>query len=212
MAAGAVEAAIAAISALPDDTHQQPDSVLADRMAELARLRAIVDAALVEQLAVFDARSGANYDGQTSTQAWLRARLRMGGQVGDLVRVARQLSGLPHIAKAFGAGEISLEHAALVAKLATAVGVELLADYEPILLDLGRTATPAKLRTACDHLRQLLDPDGDKDQAARQRRHRHLTAGPHDRRHGAPAGPARPSRRRRGAHRAASGHARSGRI
>jgi Domain of unknown function (DUF222) len=177
MAAGALDTAIAAISALPADASQQPDSVLADRMAQLARLRAMVDAALVEQVASFDARAAARYDGQTSTQAWLRAKLRMGGQVGDLVRVARQLSGLPQIAKAFGAGEISFEHAALIAKLACAVGTEPLADYEPILLELASTAPPAKLRIACEHLRQLLDPDGDEDQAARQRRQRYLAAG-----------------------------------
>jgi hypothetical protein len=177
MAGGELDAVITAMDALPADANQVPDSELAARMEQLVRLRAMVDATLVEQLAVFDARAAANYDGQTSTQAWLRAKLRIGGQVGDLVRVARHLSGLPLVAKAFAAGEISLEHAAAIAKLANTVDAEALADYEPILLELARCAPPAKLRTACEHLGQLLDPDGDADEAARQRRQRYLAAG-----------------------------------
>jgi hypothetical protein len=154
-----------------------PDAVLAERMQQLVRLRAMVDATLVEQLAVFDARAGARYDGQTSTHAWLRARLHIGGQAGDLLRVARHLSGLPQLAKAFAAGEISLEHAAAVAQLASRVDTGTLADYESILVELARQAPPRQLRLACEHLHQLLDPDGDADEAVRQRRARYLTAG-----------------------------------
>jgi hypothetical protein len=177
MASAGLDAVMTAIELLPADAAQVPDAVLASRMQQLVRLRAMVDATLVEQLAVFDARGGAGYDGQTSTQAWLRARLRIGGQAGDLLRVARQLSGLPEVAKAFAAGEISLEHVAVVSKLAGTVGAEALAEYESILLELARSAPPVKLRVACEHLRQLLDPDGDGDEAARQRRRRYLAAG-----------------------------------
>jgi hypothetical protein len=174
---GGFEAAVAEVRALPSDADEVPDRVLATRMDQLVRLRAMVDAALVEQLAAFDARAAARYDGQTSTRAWLRSRLRLGGQAAQLLLVARQLDRLPQVAKAFAAGEITLEHAAAVAALAVAVGAEQVAGYEQILLDLARVAAPAQLRMACDHVRQLLDPDGDADHAARLRSRRHLAAG-----------------------------------
>jgi hypothetical protein len=177
VAGGELDAVMAAIGQLPSDATRVPDAVLASRMRQLVQLRAMVDAALVEQLAVFDARAGARYDGQTSTQAWLRSVLRLGGQVGDLVRVARQLSGLPQVAKAFAAGEITLEHAAAIAQLVGRLGAEAVVGYESILLELARQAPPRQLRIACEHLYQLLDPDDDADQAARQRRQRYLAAG-----------------------------------
>jgi hypothetical protein len=171
-----LDAVLTAIDALPADTAQVPDVVLAERMRQLVAARARLDAVLVEQLAAFDARGAADYDGQTSTRAWLHSRLRLGGQAGELLRVARHLAGLPQTAKAFAAGEISLEHVSLVARLAGTVGGEALAEYEPILVELARQAPPAKLRIACEHVRQLLDPDQDADHAARARRSRYLTA------------------------------------
>jgi hypothetical protein len=170
-------AAVAALETMPADAAGAPAAVLVARMRQLVRLRAMADSLLIEQLAAFDARAAARYDGQTSTQAWLRSRLRLGGQVGDLLRTARQLGGLTQIGKAFAAGEIQLEHAAAVATLAGEVGAGAVAEYEPILVDLARQAPPAKLRAACDHLRHLLEPDGDAEEAARQRRRRYLAAG-----------------------------------
>jgi hypothetical protein len=175
--AGGLDAVVSALRQLPADAAQVPNVVLASRMEQLVALRAMVDAVLVEQLAVFDARAGAGYDGQSSTQAWLRSRLRMGGLAGDLVKVARQLSGLPQLAKAFAVGEISLEHAAAIAALAGKLGAEAIVGYESILLDLARQAPPRQLRMACQHLAALLDPDNGADQAARQRRARYLAAG-----------------------------------
>jgi hypothetical protein len=171
-----LDAVIAAVGALPADAAGQPDPVLADRMHRLVQARAMLDAVLVEQVAAFDARAGARVDGQTSTQAWLRSRLRLGGDAAGLVRVARQLADLPQLAKAFAAGEVPLEHASAVAQLAGAVGAGPVADYQPALLELARAAEPGKLRVACAHLRQLLDPDADQDEAARQRRGRYLAA------------------------------------
>lgn len=146
MAAGGddLEAVIAAVGALPADATEQPDPVLVGRMRQLVRLRAMADAALVEQLAVFDARGGAGYDGQTSTAAWLRSRLRLGAEVTALVRTARQLAGLPQLAKAFAAGEITLEQASAIAQLAGTVGAGAVAEFESILLELARAAPPGK--------------------------------------------------------------------
>jgi hypothetical protein len=171
-----LDVVIAAVGALPADAAGLPDSALAARMRRLAQARAMLDAVLVEQVAAFDARAAARYDGQTSTQAWLRSRLRLGGDAAALVRVARQLAGLPQVAKTFAAGEISLEHASAIAQLASTVGAGAVADYQPALLELARAAEPAKLRIACAHLRQLLDPGADQDEAARQRRARYLAA------------------------------------
>lgn len=171
------DAALAAVQALPADADDAPDAVLTSRMERLVRLRAMVDAVLVEQLAAFDDRAAARYDGQTSTRGWLRSRLRLGGQAAaQLLLVARQLDGLPQVAKAFAAGEITLEHAAAIAALAASVGAEQTARYEQVLLDLARAVAPAQLRMACDHVRQLLDADGVADDDIRLRSRRHLAA------------------------------------
>jgi hypothetical protein len=177
--AGQLDAVASAVAALPDDAAVVPDAVLASRMIELVRLRAMLDATLVEHLAVFDARAAGRYDGAASTQAWLRARLRLGGgQGGQLLLAARNLAGLPLVGKAFAAGEISLEHATAVTWLVAEVGAEAVADYEPILVDLARQAPPRSLQKACAHVRQLLahaadsEPDG---AAADQQRRRFLS-------------------------------------
>lgn len=67
MAGGELDAVMSAIGALPGDAGQVPDAVLVDRMQQLVAARAMLDAALVEQLAVFDARGGARYDGHPIT-------------------------------------------------------------------------------------------------------------------------------------------------
>jgi hypothetical protein len=67
MAGDELDAAITALQQVPADATQVPDAVLAERMQQLVRLRAMVDATLVEQLAVFDARAGARYDGHPIT-------------------------------------------------------------------------------------------------------------------------------------------------
>lgn len=51
------DAALAAVQALPADADDAPDAVLTSRMERLVRLRAMVDAVLVEQLAAFDDRA-----------------------------------------------------------------------------------------------------------------------------------------------------------
>jgi hypothetical protein len=176
MAGNELDAVMAAIGDLPADAAGAPDTVLVSRMRQLVQVRAMIDAALTEQVAAFDARAGARYDGQTSTMAWLRSRLRLGGQATQLLRVGRHLEGLPQLAKAFTTGEITLEHAAAVATLVSQVGVEAVKSYETILLDLARQVPPAKLRVACAHVAQLLDVEGEDERAARQHRQRHLTA------------------------------------
>lgn len=173
---GVADAVAAVLGSPAVSAAEVPTGELADRMRRLVAARAALDAALVEQLAVFDTRAGAGCDGQTSTRAWLRSRLRLGGQAGDLVTMARQLDRLPQTAKVFAAGEIGLEHAAEIARLVGQVGAGPLRQYEPILLDLARQAPPSVLRRACEHLRQLLDPDGGELAGARQRRARYLSA------------------------------------
>jgi hypothetical protein len=156
VAGAGFEAVVTALGQAPAAGWDVPDEILVARMRELVRIRAMVDATLAEQVAAFDARAGARYDGQTSTAAWLRARLRLGGgQAGQLLLIARRLGNMALVGKALAAGEITLEHAAAVATLAGQVGEEALAGYEPVLLDLARQVAPERLRVACEHVRQV---------------------------------------------------------
>jgi hypothetical protein len=182
MTGSGLDAVMTALGQPPAAGWDVPDQELVSRMRHLVQIRAMVDAALAEHVAAFDTRAAARYDGQTSTAAWLRARLRLGGgQATQLLLVARHLGTMPLVAEALAAGEITLEHAAALAHLAGQVtgqaGGQALVDYEPILLDLARQAAPDKLRVACAHLRQLLAASGDDDdRATRARQARFLAA------------------------------------
>lgn len=172
-----IDGIIESISRLPTDVDHISADELARRMRGLVQAKSMLEAALSEHAAAFDARAGARRDGQSSTGAWLRSHLHLGAQADHLLRVGRHLPHLPQAEKAFTAGEITLEHATAMAHLADAVESSTLLPFQDVLVDLAKQASPAPLRTACDHLRQLIDPAGDEQRAARHRRARYLSAG-----------------------------------
>src|SRR5262245_34578750 len=81
-------------------------------------------------------------DGATSTQAWLRGRLRV-GHAGAVVSAAQTVARWQQVAAAFTAGEISREHVELIGSVARDLPDEILAaGAEKLLVEQARELTP----------------------------------------------------------------------
>jgi hypothetical protein len=124
------------------------DDGVAAHLADLHRLRAVVDAAVVEATDVFDARSAWARDGARSGPSWVAARCPSshGAAKADL-RLARDLRTMPATAAAFGVGRIGREQARLLARSRTDGLEEALAACEDVLVDeLARSTVAAGAR------------------------------------------------------------------
>ena len=88
--------------------------------------------------------------------------------------MARHLAELPQTAQAFAGGEISYEHAGVLARSAEEVGLEVARDAEQHLLPAARQIDPQALRRATRHLQHCLDPDGYLDDSTREQARSHL--------------------------------------
>src|SRR5262245_2245214 len=136
--------------------------------ARLAELRALwpalcaAQAQVARRIGAVHVRSAAMADGFVSTQAWLRSQLRLDrGPTSTLVKAGARLDDLADTHAALLAGEISLEHAAVIADPATDLGPEAMAGgVEKVLLDYARTFAPAALRHLARYIKlRLLDDD-----------------------------------------------------
>src|SRR5438270_9975483 len=82
-------------------------------------------ARFTHKLRSFDLAHGCAASGALTTAAWLRAQLHMSAnQAAQQLMLARQLDRLPVTAKALAAGEISYQHAAVIASCARKLGAE----------------------------------------------------------------------------------------
>jgi hypothetical protein len=145
-------------------------------VARLHRLVERLDALRVQAVGELD-RSGAYLDdGFPSAAAWVRQRCRVShGAAHALVVLARKLARLPQTAGAFGAGEISRQHAAVIVDACTAEREAAIVELEPQLVAAARVASPKELHAIVRRATDALDGDGgagsDATQHARQRLH-----------------------------------------
>jgi hypothetical protein len=157
------------------DLDRLADAALATEVLQLRRLADRLDELWLQRLAAVDARGAAGAeDGLEvgSTAGWLRARLRLAaGTASTAVRTARALfrGPLTGTAEALCDGDISAEHAAVVAHGTQQLPDQVRAEADPVLVEEARRLDPHQLRRLVGHLRQVVDPEG-ADQAA-QRRH-----------------------------------------
>jgi hypothetical protein len=104
-------------------------------------------------------RGAAALDGAVSTVSWLRCRLRLGDAPAQ-VRVAKALSGLPHVTEAYGRGEMSFAHAAAITEVASDIQPELLAGgADKLLAEQAAALGPAATRRAALRIRDHFDPE-----------------------------------------------------
>lgn len=113
------------------------------------------------RLRTFDLAHAAAASGALSTAAWLRSQLHMStNQAAQQVMLARELDRLPETAKALAAGEISYQHAAVIASCARKLGAEVVAEREEILVGCAKEVDPFSLNKVTEHLEHCVDPDG----------------------------------------------------
>ena len=174
-----VSGRLAVLAAALDDLDRQDLERLADVavVEEVVALRPLVErleGQWLKRLAVVDARGAAGADQDRrfgSTAGWLRARLRMSRHAAtDAVRTARALfrGPLNQTAAALTAGELSADHAAVLATSTRHQPDHITAEAEPTLLEAAGRLDPSGLRRAVAHLRYVTDPDG-ADRAACRR-------------------------------------------
>ncbi|SFF70695.1 DUF222 domain-containing protein, partial [Blastococcus tunisiensis] len=112
-----------------DDLHALVAPQLLDRTAELVRARNRIDAELSRTVRHAENVQAPEHDGQKSMASWLRGHGRLSpAAAARLVRAGRALERLPMVAAAAGAGGVSAEQVAEVARAVTPRALGLAAD------------------------------------------------------------------------------------
>ncbi|MFB9324258.1 DUF222 domain-containing protein, partial [Cryptosporangium minutisporangium] len=145
------------------DLGELSDTALLDRARLLQELRSGLDFALAATAGAIHRRGAATHDGAPSTKAWYRGQLRLApGETNALIDTATALPDLPHFTAALTAGDISLAHATVAARLAKKVGPELTRRAEELLFPHAARLNPAELRQVAARIAAHLLPEGDE--------------------------------------------------
>ena len=151
---------------------------LAERVRDLRRLQAKVEATVLAVTREVEAQHVFSYEGLLDAKTWLRAKARMTpNEAATTVRTARALgrAELAATAAALAAGDIDPAHARLIADgtdKAPAGAVELI---EPVALDAARVADPRAVADVMRRLQHALDPDAADARALARYERRGLT-------------------------------------
>jgi hypothetical protein len=162
-------AAVAELAA--DDPAEFGDGQVAAEFQALRRLADQLDGVCLRHLATVDARGAAGAEHGVraeSTAGWLRATLRMSpATAARQVRTARALyrGPLAVTAQALAAGEVSVEHATVLADTTHDLPPARVAEAEGVLVDAARRLDPGRLRRLTTHLREVIDPDAAENRA-----------------------------------------------
>jgi hypothetical protein len=151
---------------------------LGEDLKELFRHRNAIDAEIQRRLVRFDKDQGFTADGCLSAKAWLRWNCRITfSSASDRVEVARQMQSLQLTSQALAAGEISYQHASMIARTAERLGEKFEGEAEEILVTVAKKEDPVVLRRAIVFLQHCIEPDGVLNEAneADERRFLHLS-------------------------------------
>jgi Domain of unknown function (DUF222) len=174
----ALSATVDRITALDPDGLD--DAALADAMVVLRRDQGRLAAVVARLTAAFDSRGTWAEDGSRGAAAWIAARVHQ--PVEDVraeVRLGRRLRSMPVTRAALEAGEIAPCHARRLSTLAVGRTATAFPEGEAFLVEQARTARWADFARTCTYWRDVADPDGCEDEAARHhtRRRLHMSAG-----------------------------------
>jgi len=146
--------------------------------AELKFWRATVDLIelqLTRLLAVFDSRQSFYDRGEHSTVDWIRTHTHVSGASADSqVTLARQLDTLEPTVEAVQQGDISFEHALLIARQVSDLPEATALQAQAELLPVAAKSDPRELRKLGLEIRHREDPEGAARQAYRQHEKRRL--------------------------------------
>jgi hypothetical protein len=127
-------------------------------------------------IAEIDRRRSYEDEGFLSTTSWLRDRFRIsGGEAKRWVELARRLAELPDVARTLAEGDISLDHARLLAAASTAHPEQFETDHK-VLIDAARDLSPTNLRKALDYWRQASDAEATETEHERRHSRRYFHA------------------------------------
>jgi hypothetical protein len=158
-----------------EDLSDVPVEAIGDDLKELFRLRNVIDAQIQRRLPRFEKGEGYTADGCLTAKAWLRWNCHLSfAAASGRVEVARQLQSLELTGQALAEGDISYEHAALIARTSERLGEKFEGPAEAILVELARKEDPAILRRAIFHLRHCVEPDGVLEDANQEHERRFL--------------------------------------
>ena len=143
-----------------EDLEAAPASAMGEDIAELRRHINGCEAEFTRRLKRFDTGHGYAASGALNPKPWLRWQCHLSpSAASDRVEVSRLLASLPETTDSFAEGEISYQHAAMIARTAEKLGEKMVSDAETILVTAAKEMDPARLRVACLQLRHCLDPD-----------------------------------------------------
>ncbi len=156
------------------------DQALSEATVRLRCQQARMAAATVALTAAFDARRAWAGDGSRSAAAWVAARTHEPlDDVRADVRLGRRLRSMPATRAALRAGEIAPAHAHRLSTLATGPTAGVFPAGEQCLVGHARTMRWSDFTRTCAYWRDVVEPDGPEDEAARQQASRrvHLSLG-----------------------------------
>jgi hypothetical protein len=147
---GAVDALVA------QDPHDLPDAALTESTAALLREKRRIDGILARRLQVMDARDATTAECGRSTRAWLvEEQLLSRPDAGARMQVARTYVTRPGIVEAMLTGDITHDHAKLIAGFVPKLpDLDARDEAEKLLLEAARFTDPTTLAKG---LRELAD-------------------------------------------------------
>jgi hypothetical protein len=163
MPAVRLRAAVAELAAL--DTAQLSESELVDLASALEGSQRRLDAARMKLHAALEARGATIDECGHTTKQWLGAQHAMSGaEAGRRIRVANKVCRhLPLVAEALAGGEVTFEHARVLADLLTPRVHDIVIALQPELLALAEGARFEQWVRDVRDLINLADPDGGHD-------------------------------------------------
>src|SRR3984893_17103229 len=155
------------------------ESMAPDRLgAELKFIRSTVDLLELQaarRVAAFDRRQAFYELGEHSSVDWIRTHTHVSGASADSqVTLARQLETLEPTVEAVQQGDISFEHALLIARQVSDLPEATALQAQAELLPAAAKSDPRELRKLGMEIRHREDPEGAARQAYRQHEKRRL--------------------------------------
>jgi hypothetical protein len=118
-------------------------------------------------------------DGALSAAGWLRHRCQMTyGAAAGSVAVARKLDVLPALSDAFAAGEVTRQHARILADACTAAREDAIRELEPQLVAAAKATDAREFRNLVGAVADAIDGDGGAASAEAQHERRLLHVSP----------------------------------
>jgi hypothetical protein len=151
-----------------DLTELTEDEVL-DAVERAQRIRSMADALCLRTAGALDVSKAWTGDGARSATAWIAWRCRVPrSRASAAVAGARSLRSMPSTEAALLAGDITADHARLLAKAQATAPEAFAADGEERLLEAARTLTFRHFETAVRYWRHLNAPDDSETEARRR--------------------------------------------